>query len=103
MAFQNDFRTLDTRINAFRTVVSLLDNPIHQTSPHRQRGLLLARTLLCCAVIQLYARAGTRWDSEDNKVLQAALAAADAIDDLDFARLAYVDPVLGVRPSRPMS
>ena len=94
--FQNDFHTLDTRVDQFKTLALSLDQPPHQSSPYRQRGLLLARTLICCATIQLFARTDPRWDRQDSKILRAALSAADAIDNIDFFRLAYVDPVLGV-------
>lgn len=94
--FQNDFHALDTRVNQFKTLVSSLNDPQHHASLHRQRGVLLTRTLLYCATVQLYARTNQRWDSEDNKMLEAANAAADAIENINFDRIGYVDPVLGV-------
>ena len=97
VAFQNEFHTLDTRIDAFKNVVELYSAQFAQLSAHRQRGLLLTRTLLCCATIQLYGRTNTDWNNEESKVIRAAITAADATGGINFARLAYVDPVLGVR------
>lgn len=96
LAFQTQFHALDGRIDGFKSVVAAYAAVPRAATATRERGLLLARTLLCCATIQLYARAGPHWDAEDSKVLRAALAAADAIDGLDFAQLAHVDPVLGM-------
>ena len=95
--FQNNFHALDARVDRFKAVVaSINDVPHHQASPHRQRGVLLTRTFLCCATIQLYARTNPRWDRDDCKILQAANAAADEIETVDFNRIGCVDPVLGV-------
>jgi hypothetical protein len=94
--FLTDFHTLDTRVDIFKAVVASYAAQYPQTSAHGQRELLLTRTLLCCATIQLYAHTNLMWDNEDSKILRAAIAAADAINDLDFSRLAHVDPLLGV-------
>lgn len=78
-----------------------MNDPPHQTSTHRKRGLLLTRTLLCCATIQLYSRTEPRWDREGCEPLQAAITAANAIEDANVPVVEYVDPVLGV--SLPLS
>ncbi|EKM50062.1 uncharacterized protein PHACADRAFT_213827 [Phanerochaete carnosa HHB-10118-sp] len=96
MAFQNEFHTLDGRVDSFRAVVAACAAGPRQRTAALQRGLLLVRTLLCCATIQLYARTGPRWDCEDSKILRAAVAAAEALDELDLVQSTHVDPVLGM-------
>ncbi|KIP07417.1 hypothetical protein PHLGIDRAFT_118101 [Phlebiopsis gigantea 11061_1 CR5-6] len=96
LAFQNQFHALNARIEQFKALFSFLNDPPHQTSTHRKRGLLLTRTLLCCATIQLYSRTEPRWDREGCEPLQAAITAANAIEDANVPVIEYVDPVLGM-------
>ena len=98
LTFQNQFHALNARIEQFKALVLSLNDPPHQTSTHRKRGILLTQTLLCCATIQLYARTEPRWDREGCEPLQAAIAAANAIEDANVPLVEYVDPVLGVSP-----
>lgn len=74
----------------------LLSFDFTNQDPHRQRSLLLTRTLLSCSTIQLLERICHPWDTKYVIMLDAALAAINTMRALDFEELACVDPVLGV-------
>ena len=91
---QSECAALENRVNNFARVVLSFD--LTSQDPHRQRSLLLTRTLLSCSTIQLLERVCRPWDAKYAIMLDAALAAINTIRTLDFKELACVDPVLGV-------
>ncbi|KIP01121.1 hypothetical protein PHLGIDRAFT_509991 [Phlebiopsis gigantea 11061_1 CR5-6] len=91
---QSECAALENRINNFVRV--LLSFDFTNQDPHRQRSLLLTRTLLSCSTIQLLERICHPWDAKYVIMLDAALAAINTLKALDFEELACVDPVLGM-------
>lgn len=87
---------LELRINSLLTVALSFD--LDNRGVEYQRGILLIRTLLCCALMQLHSASNQTWHPDHSRVVQAAVSAAELLETVDVSRLVYVDPVMGVSP-----
>ena len=90
-----EFVDLENRINTSLQVVAALE--LTHRNPHYQRSLLLTRTLLCCAIIQLRGYVYTPGDDSWVIMVHAAANAVDGLNSVDISKLVFVDPVNGVR------
>ncbi|GJE91607.1 Zn(II)2Cys6 transcription factor [Phanerochaete sordida] len=89
-----EFTDLEGRINTSLHVVAALE--LRGRPPHYQLSLLLTRTLLSCAVIQLRGYINCHESGSGAIMVHAAMRAVEGLKSLDVPNLLCVDPVHGL-------
>lgn len=87
------FSTVDGLIERYHRQLASIRN---RTSAEDVRELLVSRTFLCAAVIQLHAPFVATQQASWQKTVCVAIAAGRAVDAVDFSQTRLLDPIIAV-------